>query len=172
MACSQTSSSGVNIWVVWQFCYKFSANVQYIGNKEILETRKQWFLVHTRREIISTKFPVICLPCDFTLRVKTLWSDSMIVLSWIKKHPSELKAFVSNRVEKIQKITKRYNWKHVCSNDNPADLVSRGMRMHDFLNSKLWLEGPSWLKQPYENWPTPKLVISPELKKSVSQKYS
>ena len=55
------------------------------------------------------------------------------------------------------------------SGDNPADLVSRGMRMQDFLKSKLWLEGPEWLKQAEEKWPVPKLIISPQEIKEIKK---
>ncbi|XP_035232408.1 uncharacterized protein LOC118204190, partial [Stegodyphus dumicola] len=56
-----------------------------------------------------------------------LWSDSMIVLSWIQKEPYQLKTFVANRVATIQELTNGHQWRHVSSKENPSDLISRGL---------------------------------------------
>lgn len=93
-----------------------------------------------------------------------LWSDSSIVLHWLKKQPCELKTYVGNRVKKIQKCMKSHAWRHVSSQDNPADLVSRGMAASDFINNRLWLNGPAWLSQPESKWPEPKVKITPEIR--------
>ncbi|XP_055309640.1 uncharacterized protein LOC129573278, partial [Sitodiplosis mosellana] len=111
---------------------------------------------------ISEHLEAVLEACEFQNADVTVWSDSMVVLHWIAKNPDELKAFVSNRVKLIQSKTKRYKWKHVSSTDNPADLVSRGMKMQEFLKSDLWLEGPSWLKLDESKWPKPKLEVSPK----------
>jgi len=34
-----------------------------------------------------------------------LWSDSMVVIGWIRNCPSTLKIFVANRVSKIRQLT-------------------------------------------------------------------
>ncbi|GFW97356.1 hypothetical protein TNCV_3091941 [Trichonephila clavipes] len=34
-------------------------------------------------------------------------------------------------------------WRHVPSNQNPADLISRGVDPDKFLNRELWCNGPS-----------------------------
>jgi len=56
-----------------------------------------------------------------------LWSDSTITLHWIRTHPYRLKTFVANRVASIQELTSAFEWRHVPSQDNPADLISRGI---------------------------------------------
>lgn len=78
------------------------------------------------------------------------WSDSTVVLHWLQKQPCTLKTFVANRVASIQTTTEARNWAHVVSGDNPADLVSRGMSMSDFIRSSLWYHGPRWLMEPQE----------------------
>lgn len=56
------------------------------------------------------------------------WSDSQVVLHWIKKPAISFKRYVANRVEKIQTISDelKLKWNWVKGEDNPADLISRG----------------------------------------------
>lgn len=83
----------------------------------------------------------------------TYWSDSTVVLAWIKAEPARWTTFVANRVTKIQEATGQGEWKHVNTDDNPADLISRGARANSLADSSLWWEGPSWLKFDREYWP-------------------
>ncbi|XP_037931454.1 uncharacterized protein LOC119666243 [Teleopsis dalmanni] len=53
------------------------------------------------------------------------WSDSSIVLSWIRSEPSTFNVFVANRVSKIQHLTKGMTWHHVPTDLNPADILSK-----------------------------------------------
>ncbi|GFU68938.1 uncharacterized protein TNCV_4882651 [Trichonephila clavipes] len=74
-----------------------------------------------------------------------LWSDSMIVLAWLRKEPMDLKTFVQNRVAKIQEFYPNQLWRHVPSDQNPADLVSRGVDPDKLLQQNLWFNGPTFL---------------------------
>ena len=85
-----------------------------------------------------------------------LWTDSSIVLGWLQKPPRTLKTFVANRVIKIISITSNSHWKHVRTEDNPADLGTRGCSPHELIESNLWWHGPTWLTQPCEYWPKPR----------------
>lgn len=75
------------------------------------------------------------------------WSDSTIVLSWIAREPTQWKTFVANRVAEIQRETKEALWYHVKSEDNPADLLSRGVNPDKLKDKKMWWEGPQVLHQ-------------------------
>ncbi|GFV33276.1 uncharacterized protein TNCV_1497981 [Trichonephila clavipes] len=76
-----------------------------------------------------------------------LWTDSSIDLTWIKKPLAELKIFVRNRVNIIQELTESDFWKHVNSENNPADFLSRGIRPNKIQHCELWWLGPSFLHQ-------------------------
>ncbi|XP_062540923.1 uncharacterized protein LOC134208965 [Armigeres subalbatus] len=90
----------------------------------------------------------------------TFWSDSTIVLHWLQAPPNTWKTFVANRVSTIQTITQGHRWRHIAGKENPADLVSRGLTVNDFLQNLLWKNGPSWLRNPEDSWPSQTLEIS------------
>lgn len=81
------------------------------------------------------------------------WTDSKIVLGWIKGDPSRWKQFVSNRVQEIQQHTNPARWKHCPGKENPADLLTRGIKADELVNSNLWLHGPLWLRKNYQESP-------------------
>ncbi|GFU80688.1 uncharacterized protein TNCV_514151, partial [Trichonephila clavipes] len=74
-----------------------------------------------------------------------LWSDSMIVLSWIRKESYQLKTFVANRIATIQEMISSKQWRYVATEDNPADFVSRGMDSLKLKTCELWWNGPKFL---------------------------
>ena len=91
----------------------------------------------------------------------TLFTDAIVVLFWILK--SDLHRFadwIQTRLTQIHELTRNAEWRHVESLMNPADLLSRGVKIKEiFLDGKFttkgkfWMEGPEFLKQPYEEWP-------------------
>ncbi|XP_018371197.1 PREDICTED: uncharacterized protein LOC108766413, partial [Trachymyrmex cornetzi] len=104
------------------------------------------------------------------IRTARFWTDSMIVLSWIRTETYKLKTYVANRVSDIQQITAGKIWSHVPSKHNPTDLLSRGISTKELRDNRLWWHGPQWLTQPEEEWPsqrTDKLEETPELRREV-----
>lgn len=81
------------------------------------------------------------------------WCDSSIVLAWLATEPAVLKTFVANRVAMIQEITEINSWRHVSSNDNAADIISRGAYPSQLQNLSLWWSGPPWLSKDQSEWP-------------------
>lgn len=80
------------------------------------------------------------------------WSDSSIVLSWLYNPNKSIKTFVSNRIFQIQSTVPDCSWKHVRSENNPADCVSRGLSPFELRKCKLYWKGPSFLKSPIDSW--------------------
>ena len=74
----------------------------------------------------------------------TMWSDSQIVLHWLKSSKT-LKRFISNRVKEIQTITRSSIWRYCPTSDNPADLLTRGITIEQYKSSIMWRNGPHWL---------------------------
>ena len=74
------------------------------------------------------------------------WTDSTIVLGWINSTPHQYKVFVANRIGFIQETTEPQRWFHCRSEENPADLISRGCSFESLTKNGFWLEGPEFLK--------------------------
>ncbi|GFV72375.1 integrase catalytic domain-containing protein [Trichonephila clavipes] len=91
-----------------------------------------------------------------------LFSDSQIVLDWLKSSPSRWKIFVANRISRIQKMTSEASWHHVKSQENPADCASRGIAASKLKVHKLWWSGPQWLSQDSLHFPSIDLSTSCE----------
>ena len=79
------------------------------------------------------------------------WLDSTVALHWILGN-GQYKQFVDNRVKKIHEHPE-IQWRHVPTDENPADLASMGGR-----TTELWWNGPDWLSN-QKYWP-PNLVTS------------
>ncbi|XP_012152147.1 uncharacterized protein LOC105664034 [Megachile rotundata] len=92
-----------------------------------------------------------------------LWTDSTIVLHWLKTSPHTLKTFVANRVSEIQTKTDIAEWRHIPTQDNPADLISRGQHPEEFLQPSIWQHGPEWLRQEESVWPIQNIPFHEEI---------
>ncbi|KAL4135888.1 hypothetical protein QTP88_007470 [Uroleucon formosanum] len=82
-----------------------------------------------------------------------LWSDSFIVIAWIKSK-CNFQPYVSNRIARIQDISDPNQWHHVPTKENPADIVSRGIDAAAISQLMLWWHGPQWLQQEPASWPS------------------
>lgn len=79
-----------------------------------------------------------------------LWTDSRIVLHWIRSQTKRYKTFVAVRVGEITEITDVSNWHWVSGEDNVADESTREVNQ---ANESQWLTGPTFLKFPKSEWP-------------------
>jgi hypothetical protein len=99
---------------------------------------------------------------------KVLWTDSTIVLSWIRSQSAQMKVFVANRIAEIHELTNVDDWRHIASEENPADIVSRGLLPDQLQQSNLWWFGPTFINKEDHHWPNSFAPIShdklPEMK--------
>lgn len=79
------------------------------------------------------------------------WTDSQIVLAWIRDVPHKRTVFVANRITEIQTLTSRSHWRYIDTKNNPADLGTRGISPEDLPQSNLWWKGTKCLLQFDEN---------------------
>ncbi|XP_065162139.1 uncharacterized protein [Atheta coriaria] len=86
------------------------------------------------------------------------WSDSMITLAWITGPVEKREVFVANRIVDVNRNIPTHAWRHVRTHENPADLITRGVAPNKLKENKLWWQGPTWLTQEKETWPTQPMI--------------
>ncbi len=87
-----------------------------------------------------------------------LWSDSKCVLQWIQ-HQKILPQFVTNQVKEINQL-QNIQYRYVPSQENPADIGSRGSTFKALQDSLWWTE-PAWLSQEEKQWPAKSKLSTP-----------
>ncbi|EPB71744.1 hypothetical protein ANCCEY_09146 [Ancylostoma ceylanicum] len=95
----------------------------------------------------------ICDNLDLPISKTVIWSDSSVALSWIKNE-KELPSFIRNRTKTIKESAPNSDLRYVPGNENPADVGSRGTTAQELISFKLWWEGPTFLSQARDQWPT------------------
>ena len=92
---------------------------------------------------VATGVKGALLKSKHALNISVLYSDSTIALWWIKADPSRWNTFVFNRVSQIQSMLPTTEFLHVPSEENPADLSSRGLLATQLVGQqKFWLQNP------------------------------
>ena len=120
----------------------------------LIGTRAMWFV---KREL------------HLPISSKILWTDSQCVLQWLhSKKP--LSTFVTNRLKEIKSLDGTL-FKYIPTQENPADLATRGKSPSELLQS-IWWNGPSWLAKPQNQWPEysiPEVDSQTEMKSDVKK---
>ena len=85
------------------------------------------------------------------------------MLHWLKTC-KPLPLFVDNQVKEVLKATD-ISFHYVPSNENPADLPTRGLSGAEISEAKLWWYGLSWLKNSEDTWS--KWCVPPDALKEI-----
>ena len=88
-------------------------------------------------------------PIDDTI----FWTDSTVVLQYIRNESRRFQTFVANRVAMIHEESTPKQWRHVNTESNPADVASRGAKGSELHKMDLWLHGPMFLRKDEASWP-------------------
>ena len=81
------------------------------------------------------------------------WTDSEVVLKYIRNEEKRFCVYVGNHIAGIRKKSEVQQWKYCPSKENPGDDASRGMKPSDMTSECRWLVGPLFLKKPDLSWP-------------------
>lgn len=81
------------------------------------------------------------------------WTDANNTLWWLNSPKRRYKAYVALRIAEILSFTDVSNWKWVPGQSNPADIGTKPTDWNKHDRSKLWFQGPSFLKEEEAKWP-------------------
>ena len=82
------------------------------------------------------------------------WTDSQIVLNYIRNDVRRFHVFVANRIQLIRESTDIQSWRYVDTTNNPADDASRGLDCSRINTKHRWFTGPEFLWRPEGEWPS------------------
>ena len=103
--------------------------------------------------VVAVKLDIIIRrELELELLQSTFWSDSKIILSYIRSESKRFQIFEGNRVSFIRENTSPEQWQFIPGSLNPADVASRGC-MADALPDT-WYTGPVFLSCHKSAWPT------------------
>ena len=77
--------------------------------------------------------------------LESVHSWSTIVLAWLDCAPKRYQTYVGNRIANVTSLIPSSVWKHVPTQENPADCASRGLTPRELKEHDLWWNGQSWL---------------------------
>ena len=101
------------------------------------------------------------LKLDFSRKV--FWTDSEIVLRYLQNDAKRFKTFVANRIAEILESTEKTQWRHVPTQQNPADCCTRGLSVEMLTPDSMWYQGPTFLREDDTNWPLSERSSSSDL---------
>ena len=73
------------------------------------------------------------------------YTDSKVVLGYIKNDTRRFHVYVANRVQTIRNLSQPDQWEYVESSVNPADQATRGLKPDQLMESS-WIKGPDFLR--------------------------
>ena len=89
---------------------------------------------------------------DMEIDSVTYHTDSSTVLHYIGSERGRFPVFVANRVKQIRDFSSPQQWRYVPTNENPADIASRGIHAAEIVENDLWFHGPPFLQTDESSW--------------------
>ena len=82
---------------------------------------------------------------DMEIASVIYYTDSKVVLGYIKNDTRRFYVYVANRVQAIRNLSQPDQWEYVESSVNPADQATRGLKPNQLMES-LWINSPGLLR--------------------------
>ena len=75
------------------------------------------------------------------------WTDSKVVLGYLRNESKRFHVFVANRIQQVRVASSPDQWRYIRSEENPADLASRGLSVNELKDNDLWWTGPPFFRE-------------------------
>ena len=103
---------------------------------------------------------------------KFYWTDSQVVLGYLKNDIKQFKVFVANRIQFIRGHSNIGQWHYVNTAENPVHFASRWLNINQKNKVEKWFQVPAFLWQNQDTWDVietiPELSMDdPEVKRQV-----
>ena len=82
---------------------------------------------------------------NLKINQRVLYTDSMVVLGFLKNRSKKFSCYITRRVLTILKYTEIDEWSYISTSLNPADIGSRCQTVESLSNT-CWLRGPHFLQ--------------------------
>ena len=103
----------------------------------------------------------LCGVFGLALDQVTFWTDSKTVLHWVKAPGRNMEVVVARRVAALREKIPAGQFRHVPTDQNPADLPSRGVKGKELEGLQLWWNGPEFLVT--GEWPEQLVTAHPHV---------
>ena len=87
--------------------------------------------------------------CQF--KAVYLWTDSKIVINYVKNETTNFGVFIAHRINEIHNNSKFNEWHYVSTKDNIADNLTRYKGFNSLQKASRWCNGPDFLYNSLEN---------------------
>nr|CAD2186287.1 unnamed protein product [Meloidogyne enterolobii] len=129
--------------------------ISLIYSRNRIKSKKQNLTI-PRMELLALLIGVraqkfVSAELNIKIDKKVVWCDAKAVLLWLNCKEIQPR-FIENRLKEIRKHTDLI-FKYVFTNDNPADVSTRGSTPSELCSNDIWWNGPHWLALKEENWP-------------------
>ena len=81
---------------------------------------------------------------EITLQDVCLFTDSKDVFGWINNSTDSFPQYITNRRDRIYKVSDPSEWKWIPGSSNPADIGTRPISVQKLIQSR-WIKGPEFL---------------------------
>ena len=88
--------------------------------------------------IINQDVQTLIIELQFGITKEVFWTDSQVVLSYIKNQTRHFTNFVTNQIQTVKDPSEVAQWQYVPSKSNPADYGSRGLDGTCIAKVKMW----------------------------------
>ncbi|GFT65531.1 integrase catalytic domain-containing protein [Trichonephila clavipes] len=129
------SRNGISVKLVTSKSRVAPLNCETLSKLELLGVLVAARLASKVKKIVNLKRS--CL--------KYHWTDSKIVLFWIKGNKTRWKQFVANRVNEITSLTDLHSWYHCAGKENPANFLSCELSVDCLVSNSTWWTGAEFL---------------------------